>query len=175
MPYVMNALEEPVAVQVHGNWISFHPGQIKLIHNDKIAFKMISDLGYKGLVGIDEAVMEDKNSPESKQALETARRTGIANRMKKLKEIWDNLDVSLRRDLAQMNITGDVYNYASTGELAALKEMNRYKKYEAAADVDRAEQIRKLKEELNGDIASPDAGKAPQGNTNPSGPAKSGK
>ncbi len=174
MPYVMNALDDSVSVQVHGNWFSFNPGQIKLIHNEKAAYKMTSDLGHRGLVDIPETVMEmDKASPEYKAKLSEYKRAGIIARMQECQKIWDNLEVSLRKDLQVANIQGDVYAYATEGELNALKEIKKYKDFAKASEVDRADTIRKLKEEINGNTPSTDAGTPSKGSKSNTGAAKS--
>ena len=166
MPYVMNALQDPVSVQVFGNWYTIAPGQIKAMSNEKVAYKMVTDLAYRGLVEIPESVMEDRNSPESKAIIAEKKKVGIINRMNKLKEIWDNLDVALRQDLQQQGMNADPYSFASTGELNALKEMKLYKDFTAGEDVDKIETIRKLKEEVNGLTNTAHSGTPVAGNPN---------
>lgn len=170
MPYVMNCLQDPVSVQIFGNWITIAAGQIKLVSNEKIAYKMVTDLAYKGLVEIPESVMEDRNSPESKAIIADKKIQGITSRMNHLQTVWRNLDVSLRQDLQKSGSQADPYSFASQGELNALKEMKKYKGVVRQDEVDRAEAVRNLKEELDGDINSTNTGTSNTGNKNPSGP-----
>lgn len=151
MPYIMNALPTPVNVKAFGNWYSFTPGQIKLIHNENVAFFLMEKRGEDGLVGISEGEMEWKTeNPEAhRQAIETKRIEGINKRLEKLEWVKQNLMSSLSKDLKQTNNSTEALVFASKGEKEALKELKSLRAEAAKVEGGGIEDLKKLVQELD--------------------------
>jgi len=151
MPFIMNALETPINTQAHGKWFQWKPRQIKEIQNVDLAMFLTQNRGEEGLVAINDDIMElDKNSAEFKDFIEERRKEGVQKRINKLAFIVQNLEQSLRYDLETKNIKADPYSFASKGELAAYKELATLKEYERTQHLNVGDEIRKLKEVING-------------------------
>lgn len=160
MPHIMNALDKPVTVKVFGNYITFSPRQIKYIANENMALKMNMDHGGEGLVSFpDEAMEFDKNGPEFKKVVSEKIREGKQKRVKLLKQIVHNLEVSLQRDLDIAGIKTSAATFASEGELAALKELAQFKSVEQDEEAFRAEEWEKLRKQVDGNLIKPNTGK----------------
>ncbi len=152
MPYIMNSLDEAVSTQVNGKWFSFKPHEIKMFHNEHIARFISQNRGEEGLVEVPEATVEmDKNSPEYKTAIYEVRRAGITKYVAKQNSIVRNLEISLRRDYETSGQKGNFLFEASKGELQAYKNLKKYKEYEAKEQLNVADEIQKIREELYGD------------------------
>lgn len=147
MPIVYNPTTEVVKVQAFGNYFAFNPGQMKVMQPDIAQFLSI-DKAYLGFVTLPEEVLEDKEAPESKRLIEEAKKIGINNRISHLKRIITNLEVGLRRDLEMANIKTDPLKYATEGELAAYRELAKYKSTQEDEGKKRAEEIEELKKVL---------------------------
>lgn len=154
---IYNTLPQKQVVTVFGKYFEFSPNQIKLIHNEGVGAHLIMQKAYMGFVEVPDMCVETPDTEEAKAAKSEARSRGIQNRITWLRGIIHNLEVSLKRDLEQANIKGDPLSYASNGELAAYKELKELKKFTADEGAARADEIKKLKEELNGDTDSADA------------------
>lgn len=162
MPFIFNTLDEHVSVQVFGNWIKFTPGQIKSIHSDSIAKFILEKRSEDGLVDFADEMMEmDHKSPEFLAYQEQKRKEGIERVITGLERVIANLEVSLRRDLETANIKSDVLTWASKGELEAYRRLAKYKAYQKQDLANTADEIRKLKEEMNGNTVTANSGTAP--------------
>lgn len=176
MPYIMNSLNEEVKVQAHGQWFTFKPEEIKTIHKNSLAQFFSQYRGEDGLVEVSEQVMElDKKSDEYKAAIYEVRKSGIARYVAKQNFIIRNLEMSLRRDYETSGQKGNFLFEASKGELAAYKNLKKYKEFEATEQLNVADEIQKVREELYGSSSSTKSGETNQGRPSPLEPAKSGK
>ena len=151
MPYLMNSLPTPVNVKAFGNWYSFTPGQIKLIHSDSVAVFLMEKRGEDGIVGISDEEMELKaeKPDEFKAAVERKRMDGIQKRLIKLESIKNNLLQSLSTDMKKANDTSDPLMQASKGEKEALRELKSLRQVAEEAGASDIEEIRKLAQELS--------------------------
>ncbi len=152
MALVMNALEEEVSVKARGNYFTFKPNQIKIMDDDLAQF-LITERAEDGLVSLPET-LEDPElrlTEEGKDIIRTAKRLGIANKVKKLKEIIYNNQVSLRQDLERANIKVDPAVYATDAEKKAMRE---YAKYQQAGKDEEGNAVKEVKELMKdvGDI-----------------------
>lgn len=149
MPYIMNCLQDKVTTQAHGKYFTWTPGEIKTLHNLNLAQFLAQHRGEEGLIDIPEQVMElDKNSPEFKTALAERRKEGVAKYVRKLNQVIRNLEMSLRRDYETSGQKGNFLFEASKGELAAYKELKKYKEYESQEQLNVADEIQKVRAEL---------------------------
>lgn len=155
MPYVMNSLNEDVTTQAHGKYFSWKPQEIKLLHNVKLAEFLTQRRGEEGLVEVPEQMMEmDKNSSEFKVAIYQKRKEGIEKFLKKQNWIVRNLEISMRGDYERSGQKGNFLFEASPGELAAYKKLKAYKEFEASENLNTADEIQKIRNELYGDKES---------------------
>lgn len=151
MAYIMNCLNEQVSTQAHGKWFTFKPGEIKLLHNPNLAFFFATNRGEEGLVEIGDSIMElDKNGAEYKVSIAHKRKEGIAKYVNKQNSIIRNLEMSLRRDYETSGAKGNYLFEASKGELAAYKNLAKYKEFENAEALNVADEIMKAREVLYG-------------------------
>ncbi len=156
MPYIMNSLDEEVKTRAHGNVFTWKPKEIKLLHNVKLAEFLAMNRGEEGLVQIQDSVMElDKNSQEYKHAINEARTDGIKKYVAKQNYVIRNLEMSLRRDYETSGQKGNFLFEASKGELAAYKNLKKYKDIEAQEQMNVADEIQKVRAELYGETARP--------------------
>lgn len=152
MPYIMNSLNEDVTTQAHGKYFSWKPEEIKLVHNVKLAEFLAQKRGEEGLIEIPEQLMEmNKQSPEFKVAIYQKRKEGIEKFLRKQNWIVRNLEMSLRRDYETSGQKGNFLFEASPGELAAYKKLKIYKEFEAKENLNIADEIQKIREDLYGD------------------------
>lgn len=165
MPYIMNALNEPVTTQAHGKWFTFKPQEIKVMHNPKLVEFLAQYRGEEGLVEVPEDVMElDKNSTDYKAKIYDIRRVGIQKFVQKQNSIVRNLEISLRGDYERSGRKGNFLFEASKGELEAYKKLKNYREFEAKEQLNIADEIQKLRGELYGEgesRPSPTEGAAP--------------
>lgn len=152
MPLVMNATSKEVVVQAHGAWFTFAPNQIKDMHEDKVAF-LTSNKAYLGFVGLPEelADLDTRNSAKGKEIIAAKKAEGVSNRIRHLELVRDNELISLKRDLDQKNITGDVRAYMSEGAINAMQELVTYKKANADVNEKKVEKIKELEAALLAD------------------------
>lgn len=157
MALVLNSTTETVKVQALGNWFEFKPGQMKSL-NDALAHFLVTDKSYMGFVSVPESVMEDPGSEDSERIKEEARKLGLSRRIDHLKKVIHNLEVSLTRDLEMKNIKAKATIYASDGELKAYKELAAIQKVSVDEGQRRAEEIEKLKGQIDGNTNQSDTG-----------------
>ncbi len=176
MPYIMNALNETVSVQAHGNWFSFKPMEIKMLHNAKLAEFLHQYRGENGLVEVPETLMEmDKTTQEYRDAIQEKRKEGITKYIAKQQFIINNLEVSMRRDYEQSGQKGNYLGQASKGELAAYNQLAKYKEFEAEQQINIAEEIQKVKDRIYGSGNSTNTGKTDSGSPDSVKPTQSRK
>jgi hypothetical protein len=153
--YIMNCLDEIVRVQAHGNWFTFKPLQIKAINNKDLYQFLSSMRAEDGLIGFDPSYMSlPKNGPEFKEYWEGQRKQGVEKVIQKLEWVQRNLEQSLRYDLEVKNIKGDPLSYASAGEVLAYKKLAKLKGFERANSLNKADEIRRIKAEIEGTDAT---------------------
>lgn len=151
MPYIMNALDEQVQTQAHGKWFSWKPQEIKIFHNANLSRFLSQSRGDEGLVEVPDEVMElDKNSEAYKTKLYEIRKSGIEKYVRKQNSIVRNLEISLRGDYERSGQKGNFLFEASKGELEAYKKLKKYKEFEAQEQLNVADEIQKIREELYG-------------------------
>lgn len=151
MAYIMNALDQKVQTQAQGAWLSWAPGEIKVIHNENKAKFLAQLRGEEGLVEIPEDIMTlDKSSMEYKQAIFEKRKEGIAKFVQKQNYIVRNLEMSLRRDYETSGQKGDYRFLASKGELEAYKQLKKYQEFEREEQLNVADEIQKLQQDIYG-------------------------
>lgn len=151
MPYIMNCLDDSVSTQVNGKWFSFKPHEIKMFHNEHIARFMAQNRGEEGLVEVPEQLVEmDKNSTDYKKEIYEIRKSGIAKFIEKQNMIIRNLEISLRGDYERSGQKGNFLFNASKGELQAYKNLKKYREYEVREQLNVADEIQKVREELFG-------------------------
>jgi hypothetical protein len=152
MAYIMNALDESVSTQAHGKWFSWKPQEIKMLHNEQLARFLSQNRGEEGLVEVPESLMEiDKNSEEFKTKIYEIRKSGIMKFVAKQNSIVRNLEISLRRDYETSGQKGNFLFEASKGELEAYKKLKKYKEFEAKEQINVADEIQKIRQELYGE------------------------
>lgn len=166
MPYVMNALDRPVNVQVFGSWFEFKPKQIKMIYQPHVAEKMTMDLGDEGLVDFPESLMEPENvnGDEFKKVKAEKAIEGRAKRLRKLEQIRYNEETSLRKDLQIKNLNVDPVAFTNPGLIAALKELVALKEQDKQDNSSLENEARKLMGILDGNIVSTNTGTSSAGN-----------
>lgn len=153
MAYIMNALDEEVRTQAHGKWFTWKPQEIKTIHNENLARFLAQHRGEEGLVEIPDSIMEmDKTGFEYKQAIYERRKDGVTKFVSKQNFIVRNLEMSLRRDYETSGQKGNFLFEASTGELAAYKNLKKYKQFEQEQKLNVADEIQKLRDEIYGEM-----------------------
>lgn len=152
MPYILNSLNEDVTTQAHGKYFTWKAQEIKLLHNEKLASFLAQHRGEEGLIEVPDQVMElDKASDEYKTALYEIRKQGIAKFVRKQNYIVRNLEMSLRRDYETSGQKGNFLFEASRGELAAYKNLSKYKEFEQQEHLNIADEIQKVRETLYGE------------------------
>lgn len=155
---VYNATPETVTVQAFGNWFTFKPGQYKVMQKDIAEFLMVNK-AYLGLTGLPEFITEgpgEDATPEAmkefeerkKEAIMEAKRVGTQRRVAHLTSVVRNLEVGLQRDLDQANLKINSTLMATDGELAAYKELAKYKAAQTDESSKRAAEIAELQKQI---------------------------
>lgn len=149
MAMIMNASVETVHTVVFGNHFTLKPGQMKNF-TDHVGKFMSIERRYLGLVGLPEQCEDPEflASPEGKAVVEAARKQGIENRCRHLRELVYNNQVSLKNDLDKANIKADPRAFASDGEIAAMQELVKYQVAKDDTEAKRVEEIKKLEEKI---------------------------
>jgi hypothetical protein len=149
MGLVFNASAEDQHIVVFGNHFTMKAKQIKNFE-DRISNFIMTERREFGLVTLPEEFMEPefKNSPEGKAILEEKEREGIEARTKHLRAVIYNNEVSLKQDLERANIKVDPKVYASSGEVAAYRELAKYRKAQEDLDQAKVEELKKLEAEI---------------------------
>lgn len=151
MPIVYNPLPHKVRAQALGNWFEFPAGSTKSM-NENIANFLCRDKAYLGFVSLSDIQVDAPTSEEAKAEKEAAKKLGISNAINHNKKIVHNLEVSLQRDLDMANIKTSAKVFASDGELEAYKRLIEYSAVMEDEGQKRAEEIEKLKKDLDGSI-----------------------
>lgn len=152
MPYIMNTLNEDVTTQAHGKYFTFKSQEIKLLHSLNLAQFLAQHRGEEGLVEVPDPIMElDKTSDDYKQKIYEIRKSGVAKFVRKQNQIVRNLEMSLRRDYETSGQKGNFLFEASKGELAAYKNLAKYKEFEEQEHLNIADEIQKVRGELYGE------------------------
>lgn len=168
MPYIMNCLEDEVRTQAHGKWFTFKPQEIKVLHNESLARFMAERRAEEGLVEVPEHVQEmDKTSEQYKAAIYELRKNGIMRFVGKQNSVVRNLEISLRGDYERSGQKGNFLFEASRGELQAYKNLKKYKEFEAKEQMNVADEIQKIREDIYGDGSTRPAAEALPEVTNP--------
>jgi uncharacterized protein YdhG (YjbR/CyaY superfamily) len=141
---VMNATNQTQHVTAFGNHFTLSPKQIKNFQ-DNIGTFLVTTKAEYGLVALPEEFENPdyKATEEGKAKLKEAESNGIANFIKRLKQIVYNHQVSLRMDLEQANIKADPKSFATDGEIEAMEILASYLDKE---DAEQAKKIKKIKE-----------------------------
>jgi hypothetical protein len=153
MALILNASCEDQHVVVFGNHFSLKAGQIKNFE-DKIAHFLATDRADRGLVSLPDEFMEPeyKTSEDGARILEEKRKQGVENRVRYLRQIAYNNEVSLRQDLEKANIKADPKSFASDGELRAYEELVKYQKKQDDGDAKKAAKIVELQKQLKAGV-----------------------
>lgn len=149
MGFIYNPTTEPAHVIAFGNHFTMKPGQIKNFQ-DHISDFLASERGEFGLVSLPDAFEDPEyQKSEEGQAIMAAKKAeGIAARIRKLKEIVYNNQVSLKQDLEIRNLKVDPRTLASDGELAAMVELAKYQDAESDEAQKKVEKIKALEKKI---------------------------
>lgn len=176
MPYILNALDKKVSVKVFGKYFEFNPRQIKPIVSDGIALKLETSHGSEGLVAFPEEAMEwDRNGADWKQLHDEKIMEGKAKRLKKLEEVRYNEEVSLKKDLDIKGLKTSPFTFGNAALVAIFQELIELKKDHKSQSLNFEDQLKKLAENLDGDVSVPNTGTVSPGSPAVSQPAKAGK
>lgn len=160
----MNANIKDQSVQVFGRWFSFKAGQIKAMDESIVRFLATNQSTREmGFVELPEVCLEDPNSAEAKEAKMEATSRGRQAIIEKCRYIINNLEVSMQRDFDMASIKADPLRSASKGELEAYKLLKELNSVMSSDHQDRADEIKKLREEINGNSVSADVKPASKG------------
>ncbi len=149
MALILNASEKAQHVTVFGNHFVLKAGQVKNFQ-DNIAGFLSVDRADMGFVALPEEFMDPSYgaTPEGKEIFEKARAQGVAARIRHLKQIVYNLQVSLRQDLDKNNIKADARTFASDGEIDAMEELLSYQKAEEDETKKKVDRIKEIESKL---------------------------
>lgn len=149
MALIYNASAEDQHFVVFGNHFNMKAGQIKNFE-DKIAHFIITDRKELGLVGLTEEFddPEFRLSEAGKEALAHKKAEGVANRVRKLKELVYNNQVSMRMDLEKANIQADPRAFASDGEIRAMELLAMYQDKEQDESKKKVQKIKELEAKI---------------------------
>ena len=146
---VMNASCEVQHFKVFGNHFTLKPGQIKNFTDDISKF-----IGYQlrdqGLIELP-AEFEDPefmNSEAGQKKLLEVKAEGDASRVRFLRSIVYNNQVSLRQDLEKANIKVDPRILASDGEIAAMEELAKYSSRQEDENEKKLQRIKELEKKI---------------------------
>lgn len=151
MAFIISTDLRPVKVQAFGNWFEFKPGQIKNMQQNLADF-LSQDRRQLGFVALPEEFEDPnyKNTEEGKKILDDANETGRRQVVAELNYRKRNLEVSLQRDL---DLKGEKVNalvYASDSDKDMYRRLAEYTRMSQDKSADELEEIRKLKEEIDG-------------------------
>lgn len=149
MALVMNASATAQEVQVFGKYFTFAPGQIKQMQESHVAF-LTSRKAYLGFVDLPETLedLEFKASKEGQKIIADAKARGVASRVQHLNQVRDNELISLKQDLEQANIKGDVRAWMSKGAVNAMKELATYRAKNQDTESNKIKEIEALEKLL---------------------------
>ena len=137
--FILNCTDETQVVKVHGNFLTFPPGKVKQVDQDKGRY-ITMKRKEQGLVELPEAYEDPewRNSEEGKKTLEEKKAYGLDCFSGEMRRRIYNNQVSLRIDLEKSNIKADPAAFASKGEIEAMRAVAKYQKLK---DDDRQKQI----------------------------------
>jgi hypothetical protein len=146
---IMNASAQEQHVVVFGNHFTLKPGQIRNFQ-DHIGHYMMTDRRDFGLVALPESFEDPEfaKSAEGQKILAEKKAEGCANRVKFLKGLIYNEQVSLKQDLEIANIKVDPRIFSSDGIIAAMEELARYQDQEADAQQQKVERVKALEKKI---------------------------
>jgi hypothetical protein len=149
MGLVYNASAEEQHIVVFGNHFTLKPKQIKNFE-DRISNFIMTERRDFGLVTLPEEFMDPSfaQSEEGKAILKGKEEEGIAARVRHLRAVIYNNEVSLKQDLERANIKVDPKVYASSGEVAAYRELAKYRKDKDDADLKKVEELKQLEAQI---------------------------
>ena len=153
MGAVINASTKEVTVRAFGKYFTFKPKQIKLME-DKFSRFIAQNKGYLGFAELSEELASDpeaQKTPEGKKQIQAALEQGIAARVKYLKSLIFNEEVSLQQDLDMKGIkaSASAFNGASDCLENSYAELVGYQKQESDIAAERAKRVEELKKQLN--------------------------
>lgn len=182
MPYILNALPTPVNTQAQGTWLAWKAGEIKTIHNENKAAFFEEKRAEEGLVRIPEEIMElEKTDPARIAFIQEKTLQGISKRIQYLDTVIRNQEVFLKQDFERHNMKVDPLSIADKKLVAVYKERAALAAYEKKNTFSAADEIRKIKAEMegpvveNGNIADSKPGTNSEGRSSTAKPAASGK
>lgn len=149
MALVFNASSSHQQVKVFGNYFELKPGQIKNFE-DKIAHFMVTDRKDRGFVSLPEEFMEPsfKDTEEGKAILEEKRKQGIEERIRYLRMLVHNEEVSLQRDHDKQNDKTNVKLLMSDGMIKHYEELASYQTKKDDEALKKAAKIEELQKKL---------------------------
>lgn len=159
MPVVYNPTEEFVHTQLKGSWFAFKPGGTKIMDAHMCQFIKelrkgtgLTVLSDKFDPNSDAYIEGYKNTEEGQAELLAAKQEGIANLIAHHMEVVKNNQVSLRKDLAISNPSGDPQRLAaleaSPGEIASMKLVSKYQKLKLDTKGQQVAEIEKLMQDI---------------------------
>jgi hypothetical protein len=159
MPTVWNPTKETVVTKMQGSWFTFKPDAKKSMDEDKCRF-ITEHRKETGLVilspefdPMSESYTEgyDK-TPEGQAKLEEYREQGINNMLAYHRDIIRNNQVSLRKDMAKANPTGDpsrmIALEMSKGERHSLEIVAKYQRAKQDQHDSKIKEIEALLDEV---------------------------
>lgn len=159
MSRIWNPTEEKVVTMMQGAWFTFQPGSFKTMDETKAGF-VRSNRKESGLVVLpdefdpssEKYVEGFEKTEEGKKILIEKREEGINNLIEYHMMIVKNNQVSLRNDLAHKNPAADPIKLAaleaSSGEIASMQLVAKYKKRNNDSSAKKVEDIEKLMQQI---------------------------
>lgn len=151
MGLVINASAETQEFKVFGNYFTLKPGQIKMFQENISRFIATNETTKGlGLVGLSDAFEDPshKDSAEGKKELEARLKDGVDARVRTLRALVYNNQVSLRRDLEMANIKADPKAFASEGEVKAYEELVKYQKVNDDVEAAKVQRLKDLEKKI---------------------------
>lgn len=145
MGLVFNASAEDQHFVVFGNHFTMKAKQIKNFE-DRISNFIMTERRDFGLVTLPDEFSEPefKTSEEGQRILSEKEKEGIDARVKHLRAVIYNNEVSLKQDLERANLKVDPKVYASSGEVAAYKELAKYRRAQDDRDQAKVDELKQL-------------------------------
>lgn len=160
MPRVYNPTEEHVSLCIHGSWLQFPAGQLKIVYQPEKADFIRRDRQYSGLVVLPEEFDPQsekfaeghERTDEGKKILSEARIQGINALIEHHMGVVRNNQVSLRQDLAHRYPSADASKLAaldaSKGELESMRLVAKYKGKSSDNAQKKVEEVEKLMQSI---------------------------
>lgn len=158
MPAILNCLDEEQTLKVAGMYYTFKPNQLKYFHDKGIAGLMARNHAEDGVVLVDESLehlshlkadmLEKVISAEEKAKLEAHKEAGIANYVKRLRELIFNATVSLQKDIDISGAKYDARVLATDADLERFEKLAKYQKTKSDNDQAKVDRIKELEKQL---------------------------